>query len=1243
MAKIRKKYIFAGILSVFLLVILSMALGLYFYTSKFVSIPDDYLRKQLRIPSSVQYDLEDLSGSFHSGFKITGLVMKYNDNIFFSVDTAFVECNVFPLIFKSLFINRFEFVNPLIDLSYFPPLSEIRSREKTTSGSGFRVDVKDLIVSKLAVKREAISLILDMRMDLSVRQGLIQAGISRLNINNPALLAEITGTELEYSGQILRIDNNRFTVEGDDTVTGDMDILLQMNEGGFPIDFIVSGYTVYRDDPITDIMVSGIILQDGIRVQRSVAKYGDGIIEMTGNMDFARQNWVLNGTIRDFAGEFKDNPFLLNGRFSLSGLKLKADHGVVESAEIRINDMTISDVQGEFLIQKNQIVNEGRISFRFDNVSGLLDTFMVKYKDSLRISGQIVALDMNPSKYLPSLPHINITGAGDVALTSFNGNLDIQSRLALKSTTYGSLNLGDSRWAIRSSWTDGVPGDMMVAGSADGFSLKNIQLKETYMKALYSDGYIYLDYFYGFNDDGDYIFFSAHTDTTFSNAELDSLSGKIKGIQYFAPKATLAQSDDLYQFVCEDIFLSEGVIDITGEYRGSDEYLISSTVENINVDDLLTVIGKEYPISGILNGNFQLSKWNDKPVFVSEMNLEKGYIEDLNFDLLTGKISYRDGRLLLAGVNSRSHFGDVSVSGWMNLSGDPQGMKIMPEDSLEIQAVFTEFNLDAIEKYIPWKFATRGKVDGDISLSGSFSDVNMDAQISIDNPQFDKLTGSKATGHIVYEDKKLYFKEGTVLTTESGEYTITGILPVDIDFYTVNRKEFFNESMDLLISGNTGELEFFYPYFDVVDSLLCDCTIQLSLKGPWTQPVRSGQVLIRNGKVNVLQLNNSFDNLNGYISVEDNLLTIHSLSGFSIEPEGNQDLLNTPIEYIQTFLGNEPKPITSSNVVAGGVIDLTSFFKPDFNVWLKGERMYLEDSQNSFSGTGQADFSVTGMDTLFITGEFIPDPYNFTLTSEFTEEAVPDVDEPSGAITMIYDIHISMDNVLLIENSYMELEVEGDLTINAMGDEDFRFTGNMYVIGGTFYLNGNEFTDTEGQVVFDPYSPYPTLNVSAFTEINGEIFKIIFSGPLDNPTVYFESENAGYDYSQDEILRILLARDKSMLTEGNFNLGTAGRNILSNYLENVLERYIARNSPIDKFQLQSQGSLLSDLNNADLNLYIGKRLSRKLYMNIRSDIFSDQITSEYEVIYRLDKNQSIVIRLGEDGLPHLNYQIKYIY
>ena len=103
--------------------------------------------------------------------------------------------------------------------------------------------------------------------------------------------------------------------------------------------------------------------------------------------------------------------------------------------------------------------------------------------------------------------------------------------------------------------------------------------------------------------------------------------------------------------------------------------------------------------------------------------------------------------------------------------------------------------------------------------------------------------------------------------------------------------------------------------------------------------------------------------------------------------------------------------------------------------------------------------------------------------------------------------------------------------------------------------------------------------------------------------------------------------------------------MLSNYLENEIEKTITRYSTLDEFQLTSRGSLLENIegkDNIDLKLIVGKQFSNKIYLNTELDL-NDIENSQYEATYRIDPNRSIVGGLDENNLWHLSYRIKFYY
>ena len=103
-------------------------------------------------------------------------------------------------------------------------------------------------------------------------------------------------------------------------------------------------------------------------------------------------------------------------------------------------------------------------------------------------------------------------------------------------------------------------------------------------------------------------------------------------------------------------------------------------------------------------------------------------------------------------------------------------------------------------------------------------------------------------------------------------------------------------------------------------------------------------------------------------------------------------------------------------------------------------------------------------------------------------------------------------------------------------------------------------------------------------------------------------------------------------------------NLLSNYLENEVEKNITRYSPLDEFQLTSQGSLLKTFegDDVDLKLILGKQISNRIYLNTQFNL-NEIDKSRYEATYRLNQNTSFVGGMDENNLWHVSYRIKYYY
>ena len=331
---------------------------------------------------------------------------------------------------------------------------------------------------------------------------------------------------------------------------------------------------------------------------------------------------------------------------------------------------------------------------------------------------------------------------------------------------------------------------------------------------------------------------------------------------------------------------------------------------------------------------------------------------------------------------------------------------------------------------------------------------------------------------------------------------------------------------------------------------------------------------------------------------------------------------------------DKQKPL--ENIILSGSMDMEEFFNPDFSLHLIGKDVSLSSSYGVFTGTGDMDISVTGKDTMLINGEFIPAPYEFTITSLGNEENYVVSDAYTNRIVS-YDLHVPIQEGIKVETENINMLFDGDITITRVGDEEYNFSGKADIIDGKFYDNqGNVFQNTYGNILLSPVNNIPYIDIHAQTTVDENVIDVSFIGYTDNPVLIFDSQN----YTQTEILK--------MLTFGNsagFDDPEQAGNFLSNYLENEIEKNITRYSNLDEFQLTSRGSLLKNLegkDDIDLKLVLGKQLSNRIYINTQFDLNNIE-NSQYEATYRLNQNTSIVGGLDENNKWHLSYRIKYYY
>jgi len=1187
-------------------------------------------------------NIQELSGNFNTGFLVSDLNISSDSKTIVNIKNFSIKLKLLPLFIGKVHISKTSITQGDIFLNNINKEKTGKINEAVEPSRNTRFEIDKFDIQSLRINDNRIdTLIVNMSGGLEYSDS--------LHVNIDTTVIKHNKNKSYIHNVIFTLDSNSFNlnnVEFDsdmlNTLTGNINISSTKKDDGSFDEIKLSGYSSINEHMLDSINLQIKLQPDQVQLNNSLLLYNNRIVSIEGLYNLPEKSWNFTANPENVKFELDSLICIVNGKFNLSGQHPDFPINIsIDNTQAKINEHEIDLINGEFLLTDSSIVNSSKIEIKIPNCTFLFDTINYNFGTEYFVHGQMAFGSFLPKKYINELPAVSFSGVGDINYVHNNELSELNTRITLKPFYYNNLYVGDSFWKTSAEIENKTLKKLSLSAKADSLQFEFLSMDNSNITAEYKDGIIRLNELIGLNSRGESFYASGMIDTSFKKIVLDSLSTKIRSINITSNGFDVYRDQEYYFIDSTRIVINDGYMAIDGKYFNRNQYNLNIGLSDISLEEINDFFQIDHYLTGNIDGNFEFINSKDKPVMVLKAKVNNGIIKDIPFSILYGNMIYRDDRLVLTELSVHSNSGFGKTSGWINIdSSFEENIFLDNINSMLLEISLSDAILGDFSKYFPWKFKTSGNVDGYMIASGNPRDLFLNSNITIQNPQFDEIIGVEAIGNLVYQNKKLFFHD-TSVRLDHGEYDITGNIPLNLDLVYDKKNSMKNKSMNLSISGTAEELEFFYPYFEIVDSLKCDCTLQLSLDGTYANPIRNGNVIISDGKVNVLPLKNSIVDIESSISVDDNLLTINA---FDAKMSDDKTVPNKGGSILSLFKKDNRKGKTKErNLHVSGTMDMTNFFKPNFNLVSWGKDIYLNDSQSEFSGPGEAQLSLTGRDTLIISGKFEPDSYDFLLTPLFDIENIPEVDIRPERITIIYDINIPMENGIRVENDIMDLEVEGDVTITAIGNENFRFAGTVSIVDGTFYLNGNEFSQVEGQMTFDPSSEYPFIDLISYIDLNGTQYKILFTGSMENPVLGFESELPGDSYSQDEILRILLARDESAASGDSFNFQNTGTSILSNYVENELERYISKNSPIDKFQINSDGSLLADPTNSDINLYLGKRLSRKIYMNIKSDIFSEQVRNEYEVIYKIDKNKSLVVRLDEDGLPHVKYRFKQMY
>ena len=151
------------------------------------------------------------------------------------------------------------------------------------------------------------------------------------------------------------------------------------------------------------------------------------------------------------------------------------------------------------------------------------------------------------------------------------------------------------------------------------------------------------------------------------------------------------------------MLIGDGLLSLSGNYINKNNYYLNGSVESIDLINILSIIQQTPRINGkITNGQFRIENNNMIPLLFSDIEIRNGRWDEIVFDNLLLSNTYYDRRLVISKFQLLTKLGFIKADGWINLDLFNDNPIIFPEDRANLFITFNQFDIDKLNRYLPW-------------------------------------------------------------------------------------------------------------------------------------------------------------------------------------------------------------------------------------------------------------------------------------------------------------------------------------------------------------------------------------------------------------------------------------------------------------------------------------------------------------------------------------------------------------
>ncbi|MCH7494478.1 MAG: translocation/assembly module TamB domain-containing protein [Candidatus Marinimicrobia bacterium] len=991
----------------------------------------------------------------------------------------------------------------------------------------------------------------------------------------------------------------------------------------------------YTGEKLELVNLDGII--DGAKIE------GNGHITRRGNfsgelnfenldlskLDVGEIRSSINGNVIFNGSGYSKETLTLHGELNISRSQV-ADIDIESAvASISIKDESVNIEKLSVLLKESSLDASGRLGF-----NQIINTDISVTSNNLNEISSLIGVNEIQGKLTA-----NLTLSGNIADLNIAGKFNINELVGEK----GNFESAEGIFVLN---------NLSTAREGNGFfhlengKVQNISIASLDISTKLAGGKFFIENFKAENG-GDFVKLVGWIEES-GQFEVDSLSGKYQGYKISSKESIRGiMNKELLTIEPVAIELIGGSVDFSMEWNRETDNLASTLlIRTVDLQPISDIMDSEKEFGGIASGALVFSNSKENLTIKLLLKVEKAIFGDFSFEKVSVDVLHESDRLILNKLKvSESEDSWIEFSGFVDMDHNKliwTEKAVSKDDILELTTIFNNVNLFTYREYNPFKQPIGGSVTGIIEVSNTFLEPDIVYDLEIRDGWYDLVSFKKLDGSGTYHDSRLVFKDLNA-TTENGEYSADGYVPINLALWKVEGRK-LDRPIELNVRGLSNDLHFISPYFTDIDEIKGEFDIEFMLSGSFLSPVRDARILVKNGRVDTNLLQNSPSKIEGEFLIEKNKGRIVSLSG-KMEGGKKGGLIGRLLQKtsgIFSGIGDIFKSDTEVNpnhFEVTGEINFSSFFRPILDLKFKGEQLYILSILGNLESVTDVDLTITGQDTIEITGELQPD--FVTIRAEFVEELEEEVIEESIPY-LVYNIHAQSPDKFYLKNSQADIEFSGDIWIIKRPQEEYNFSGNISAIKGKFYYINDTFTIERAELGFDPYEFNPTFDILATTTIgigkDSEKITVEMGGTLEKPTYNFESESG---YSESEILSLINFKQQggAISTTG---LGTGVQLMATSYLEKSLEELGGQLAGFDIFDLQTESGTFQDIQSAELLL--GRQISRSFYVTYQKGLQRLASSQQIGVEYKINKISSLAGNVDTEGLLlHVSYKLRFQY